>query len=126
VSQQDPCPSASVFRNRLLLLTVCLGIVACDGGFRVHGALVAGDKSPLSNCTVTLKGPPNALMCCDTTVSPGKIDAQFTVAPTEISYKLVFACADFQPVEREFKYGVDALPSKPLELGVMTLQPLGR
>ena len=118
--------SASVFRNECLLLVVCLCIVGCDGGFRVRGALVARDQSHLSNCTVTLKGPPDALTCCNTTVSPAKIDMHFTVAPSRISYKLVFTCAGFQPVEREFKYGVDASPSKPLELGVITLQPSGR
>jgi hypothetical protein len=62
-------------------------------------------------------------MCCDSTIFPPKIDVQFTVAPSTIGYKLVMVCKGFQPAEREFKYGVDTLPSKPLELGVVTLRP---
>jgi hypothetical protein len=108
------------------VVALCLCMVACDGGFRVRGTIVAQDRSSLSNCTVALKGPPDTLMCCDTTLSPPKVDVPFTVTPSKISYKLVLACVGFQPEEREFKYGVDASPSKPLELGVITLRPSAR
>jgi hypothetical protein len=108
--------------RKYLLVAVCLGTVACDGGFRVRGTLLAEDQAPLSHCTVALKGPPNALTCCDSTISPPNFDVLFTVAPSKIGYKLVLACDGFQPAEREFKYGVDTLPSKPLELGVVTLR----
>jgi hypothetical protein len=110
-------------RSYSLLCAFCLCVAACDGGFRVHGTIVAQNQAPLSNCTVALKGPPNALMCCDTTLSPPNVDVPFTVAPSKIDYELVLTCAGFQPAEREFKYGVDASPSKPLELGVVTLRP---
>lgn len=87
---------------------------------------MAQDQSSLSSCTVALKGPPDALMCCDTTFSPPKVDVPFTVAPTKTVYKLVLACPGFQPEEREVRYGVDVSPSKPLELGVITLRPAAR
>jgi hypothetical protein len=98
-------------------------MVACDGGFRVHGVVVAQNQAPLSNCTVALKGPPSALMCCDTSLSPPEVDVPFTVGPAKIGYKLIFERAGFQPEERDFKYAADASPSKPLELGVITLRP---
>ena len=106
-----------------LLLAVSLITVACDGGFRVRGTVVSKDGSPLSNCKVEVKGPPDALICCDGPLTPPKIDTFFTVAPTKIAYKLTLACAGFAPAERLFEYGVDVSPSKPLELGVVTLMP---
>jgi hypothetical protein len=98
-------------------------MVACDGGFRVRGTIVAQDQSLLSDCTIALKGPPDALTCCDRPWSPPSLDTRFTVAPTQIVYKLVLSCSGYQPEERTFKYGEDASPSKPLELGVVTLRP---
>jgi hypothetical protein len=97
-------------------------MVACDGGFHARGTIFAQDRTSLSNCRIALKGPPSALMCCDTTLSPPKVDVHFTVAPSAIAYKLVLACAGFRPEERAFKYGEDASPSKPLELGVIILR----
>jgi hypothetical protein len=106
-----------------LLLTACLVAVACDGGCRIRGTIVAKDGSPLTNCSIELKGPPDALICCNGPVTPPKIDTIFTVAPTTMAYKLTLTCAGFVPAEHPFKYGVDVSPSKPLELGVVTLQP---
>lgn len=106
-----------------ILLTACLAAVACDGGFRVRGTIVAKDDSPLTNCNIDLKGPPDALICCNGPMTPPKIDTIFTVAPTTMAYKLTLACAGFVPAEYPFKYGVNVSPSKPLELGVVTLQP---
>ena len=109
--------------RRCLLILVCVGVAACDGGFHVRGSIVAKDKSSLSNCTATLKGPANALSCCDKNViSPPNFNLLFTVAPSNIRYKLVLLCEGFQPEAREFTYGEDVTPSKPLELGVVTLQ----
>jgi hypothetical protein len=109
--------------RRYLPIVLCVGIAACDGGFRVRGTIVAQDQTSLSNCTATLKGPSDALSCCDTNIiSPPKVNLQFTVAPSTIHYKLVLACEGFKPEAREFTYGKDVLPSKPLELGVVTLQ----
>jgi hypothetical protein len=87
---------------------------------------VTPDQCSLSSCTVALRGPPDALMCCDTTFSPPKVDIPFIVAPTKTVYKLVLACLGFQPEERDVEYGVDVSPSKPLELGMITLRPAGR
>jgi hypothetical protein len=103
----------------LAALSLC--IVACDGGFHAHGTILAEDRTPLSNCTIALKGPPKALMCCDTNISPPNVDVHFTVAPSPNAYKLVLTCAGFRPEERAFKYGEDASPSKPFELGVVVL-----
>jgi hypothetical protein len=97
-------------------------MVACDGGFHARGMIFAQDRTPLSDCTIALKGPPKALMCCDTNLSPPKVDVHFTVAPSANAYKLVLTCAGFRPEERTFKYGEDASPSKPLELGVVVLR----
>jgi hypothetical protein len=97
-------------------------MVACDGGFHARATIVAQDRSPLSNCTIALTGPPNALMWCDTSLSPPKVDVHFTVAPSPNSYKVVLACAGFRPEEHAFKYGEDASPSKPLDLGTIILR----
>jgi len=104
----------------LAALSLC--IVACDGGFHARGALFAEDRTPLSDCTIALKDPPKALLCCDTSLSPPKVDVHFTVAPSANSYKLVLTCAGFRPEERAFRYGEDAPPSKPLELDVVILR----
>jgi hypothetical protein len=103
----------------MVALSLCS--VACDGGFHARGMIFAQDRTSLSNCTIALTGPPSALMCCDTKLSPPKVDVHFTVAPSNIAYKLVLACAGFQPEERVFN-GEDASPSKPLELGVIILR----
>jgi hypothetical protein len=86
--------------------------------------IFAQDRTALSDCTIALKGPPKALMCCDTIVSPPKIDVRFTVAPSSNAYKVVLACAGFRPEEHAFRYGEDTTPSKPLELGVIILRRL--
>jgi hypothetical protein len=108
--------------RKYLLAALSLCSVACDGGFHARGMIFAQDRTSLSNCTIALKGPPSALMCCDTTFSPPKVDVHFTVAPSATAYKLVLACAGFRPEERAFKYGDDASPSKPLELGLIILR----
>ena len=97
-------------------------MAACDGGFHARGTIFAQDRTPLSKCTIALEGPPKALMCCDSTLSPPNVDVHFTVAPSTNAYKLVLACAGFRPEERAFRYGEDASPSKPLELGVVILR----
>lgn len=84
--------------------------------------IFAQDRTALSDCTIALKGPPKALVCCDTSVSPPKVDVRFTVAPSPNAYKVVLTCAGFRPEERAFKYGEDTSPSKPLELGVVILR----
>jgi hypothetical protein len=81
------------------------------------------DGSRLTNCSIELKGPPDALVCCNGPVTPPKIDTIFTVAPATMAYKLTLACEGFAPVEHPFKYGVDVSPSRPLDLGVVTLNP---
>jgi hypothetical protein len=107
--------------SKYLMVALSLCSVACDGGFHARGMIFAQDRTSLSNCTIALTGPPSALMCCDTKLSPPKVDVHFTVAPSNIAYKLVLACAGFQPEERVFN-GEDASPSKPLELGVIILR----
>jgi hypothetical protein len=96
-------------------------MVACDGGFHARGTILAQDRTPLFNCTIALKGVPKALMCCNSPIRPPQVDVHFTVAPSPNAYKLVLTCAGFRPEERAFKYGEDASPSKPLELGVVVL-----
>ena len=105
-----------------LLAVLSLFIAGCDGGFHAHGMIFAQDRTALSDCAIALKGPPKALMCCDTSLSPPKIDVRFTVAPSPNAYRVVLACAGFRPEERGFKYGEDTSPSKPLELGVVILR----
>ena len=104
------------------LLVLCLLCTACDGGFAVSGRLVSNSEAAPRDCTISLKGPPQALMCCDAPISPKGFRTQFTVAPTKIDYTLVIACSGFRPHERRFTYGVDVSPSKPLELGVVVLE----
>ena len=109
--------------RRWLLIVFCIGLTDCEGGFHVRGSIMAQDQSLLSDCTATLKGPPNALSCCDNNViSPPNFNLIFTVAPSTTRYKLVLACEGFQPEAREFTCGKDVTPSKPLELGVVTFQ----
>ena len=98
-------------------------IAACDGGFHASGTIYAQDRTTLSKCTIGLKGPPEALTCCDTALTPPKFDVHFTVAPSPNSYKVVLACAGFRPEERAFRYGDNASPSKLLELGAVILRP---
>jgi len=102
-----------------------MGVSACDGYFRVRGTIDAQNKALPANCSVELKvkGSPNALTCCDRTISPPKIDTSFTVATSRRSYKFILACDGFQPVERDFKYGSDVSPTRSLELGAVTLVP---
>jgi hypothetical protein len=85
-------------------------------------ARLAQDRTPISNCSIALKGPPKALMCGDTTISPPKVDVHFSVAPSANTYTLVMTCAGFRAEERAFKYGEDVSPSKPFELGVVVLR----
>ncbi len=121
--------SLTLSSNRLplpkyLLAGLLLCIAACDGGFHARGTILAQDRTPLSNCTITLKGPPKALTCCDATIRPPQFDVHFTVAPSPNTYQLILTCAGFRPQERAFKYGEDASPSKPFELGVVVLRRL--
>jgi hypothetical protein len=106
-----------------LIICLCASMTACDGGFRVRGSIAATSKPIPAVCKVELKGPPGALICCNRTISPPAVATSFTVAPQQARYKLLLLCDGFQPVERNFKYGSDATPTTPLDLGVITLQP---
>ena len=65
------------------LLIFCFGVcvTACDGGFRVRGTIFAQNTPIPAICKVVLKGPPDALTCCNQPVSPPTIDIRFTVRP---------------------------------------------
>ena len=108
--------------RKLLIFCFCVCVTACDGGFRVRGTIASQNKPIPPICKVELKGPSDALTCCNQPVSPPTVDIRFTVAPSKLSYKLILACDGFLPVERDFKYGSDVTPTKPLELGVIALQ----
>ena len=121
-ARRSTSPLGALLDRLLPLLGLCLLCAACDGGFAVSGQLVSkGDSAP-RDCNISLKGPPQALMCCDGPISPKGFRTQFTVAPTKIDYTLVIACSGVRPQERRFTYGVDASPSKALELGVVVLE----
>lgn len=108
-------------RKAVALLVIFL-ISGCDGGFRVRGMVQSADKTPLHDCTVTLRAPTGSLLCCDGPFAPPIINTMYTVAPTKINYSLVVACADRIPYQRSFTYGKDVSPEKPLDLGMITLE----
>jgi hypothetical protein len=122
------CIARMFWRSVLrIALVICLGacVTACDGGFRVRGSIEAQSKPMPAICKVELKGPPDALICCNRDISPPTVDIRFTVAPAKASYKLVLLCDGFQAVEHDFKYGSDTTPTKPLDLGVIRLRSTG-
>jgi hypothetical protein len=109
--------------SRLLLLALCLSVAACDGGFLVRGKLVASDQTALRDCTLSLTGPPHEPIFAQSEVSSDGFSTAFTVPPTRNDYTLTIACAGFRPQRVKAQYGVDMTTSKPLELGVIELQP---
>jgi hypothetical protein len=118
--------SRTLWRSELriaLIFCLCASMAACDGGFQVRGSIAATGKPVPTVCKVELKGPPHALICCNRTVAPPAVAISFTAAPEQARYKLLLLCDGFRLVERDFMYGLDATPTKPLELGVIKLQP---
>jgi hypothetical protein len=110
----------------LLIAVLCLCLSTCDGGFRVRGNITGPNRVVPQMCRIELNGPPEALTCCNGPVSLPRIDVPFTVAPSRIRYKLVLTCDGFNPLERDFTYRIDTSPTKPLDLGVVTLLPSDR
>jgi hypothetical protein len=110
-------------RRAMVVLVISCGVAACDGGFRARGTVVSADAVPLEHCTLSLQPPAGGLACCDGPVDPTHVNTLFTVPPSAAHYTL--ACPGFRPYVREVVYGTDVSPSRPLNLGVVVLQPVG-
>ena len=101
-----------------------LAVTGCDGGFLVRGTVVSRTSVPLEHCSLDIRWPSGSLICCAAALSPPKISTMFLVPPfSKKTYTLTLSCPGFRPYVVRVRYGQDASPRKPLELGVITLEP---
>jgi hypothetical protein len=101
-----------------------LVLEGCDGGFYVRGTVMSSTSAPLEHCKLDIRWPSGSLMCCTAPLSPPGISTAFVVpAFSKSTYTLILSCRGFRPYEVRVRYMQDAAPKKPLDLGVITLQP---
>jgi hypothetical protein len=111
-------------RRTIALLGLMLVVEGCDGGFVVRGTVVSSTSASLEHCSLDIRWPSGSLMCCTAALSPPNISTVFVVpVGSKNTYTLILSCPGFRPYEVRVRYGQDASPRKPLDLGVITLQP---
>ncbi len=88
-----------------------------DGGFRVLGTIASNEGQLPDTCTLDLNRKDDKHFFGPIVTKPGQFSTMFLVAPYKAEYRLIISCPGYESRRIAIRYGEDATPTKPINVG---------
>jgi len=93
-----------------------------DGGFRVIGSIESSEGQLPDKCTLDLNNQDDKHFFGPVITQPGQFSTMFLVAPYKAEYWLVISCPGYESQRIAIRYGENATPTKPLNIGEIKMK----